>query len=773
MIIGVAILSFFFTNIYAQAANNLAIATVSNFDMDAANTILKKFNVSSFIEKASIKELQGVINSLTQLEAQAKKCIDSNTVELDKINKQLSEIFPLSEKPINQTAEQKYLTLKKKQLSTELSNCRLFVLRADDLMVTLNDQLRLRVKSQLFYASPNILKSIEQFPNDLKQLTESFDASLLLQHSGIALFNTFQGALFLIILLISIGVSLKFKSRLTAFIGKKTAETFFGHLIQIALSVFRKYLPFLLPLSILCFYITLAGLSSEQRPLLASISYVLIGYLFFNMLVRFYFYPPKPVRSLNHLPEFLSKLLIRRLHLLSILILMAYIVYLLLTIQPISETFVSSVRTFFITLIAINVISVIWLVRSLPKLYPFVFLRHLISFFLILGLVLILIAQWLGYHLIAAYLLHGIFFTAIAIFIARLFFKLVTSAIDYLNSSDHSWQIRFKRYFGLKAHEALPELLWLKILLYVFIWGGLLLGLLKIWGVAQTAFHLVFNALIHGFEIGHFRIIFLNITLGVVFFILLCAITRILCTHIVKNADIRLDKGNRESLASIVGYIGFGVAFIMGLLISGVNFSGLAFIAGALSVGIGFGLQNIVSNFISGLILLVERPVKPGDRIIVGDTEGYVRRISIRSTHIITLQKTDVIVPNSDLISKQVTNYMLYDTNFKIRIDIGLAYGSDTELAKNLLLTIAHSHPEVIHNLPGQEPTVIFKNFGDSTLNFELSCLIKDVDNKGNVISDLNFMIDKEFRENHIEIAFPQREITIKKGPISIAPELP
>jgi len=224
-----------------------------------------------------------------------------------------------------------------------------------------------------------------------------------------------------------------------------------------------------------------------------------------------------------------------------------------------------------------------------------------------------------------------------------------------------------------------------------------------------------------------------------------------------------MTRGARESIATVSGYAGIALAIIIALGVMGVDFTKLAIIAGALSVGIGFGLQNIVNNFISGLILLFERPIKTGDWIVVGDTEGYVKRISIRSTHIQTFDRADVIVPNSELISGKVTNWMLRDKRGRIRVPIGVAYGSDVTRVTELLLQVADEHPKVIKNPAlAPAPAVIFLGFGASSLDFELRCYIEDINDKLRCVSDLNYAIEALFREQQIEIPFPQRDIHLK-----------
>ena len=150
---------------------------------------------------------------------------------------------------------------------------------------------------------------------------------------------------------------------------------------------------------------------------------------------------------------------------------------------------------------------------------------------------------------------------------------------------------------------------------------------------------------------------------------------------------------------------------------------------------------------------------------MVGNTEGYIKQIRIRATQIQTFDRADVIVPNSELISGQVTNWMLHDSRGRARIPVGVAYGSDTQKVKQLLLTIANEHPDVVTDGSSPVPKVIFRGFGDSALDFELRCFIRNIDSRLDVISDLNFAIDAAFRENNIQIPFPQRDLHVKQWP--------
>jgi small-conductance mechanosensitive channel len=185
----------------------------------------------------------------------------------------------------------------------------------------------------------------------------------------------------------------------------------------------------------------------------------------------------------------------------------------------------------------------------------------------------------------------------------------------------------------------------------------------------------------------------------------------------------------------------------------------LAIIASALSVGIGFGLQTIVNNFVCGLILLFERPVKVGDIIQLGEQWATIRNIGLRATTIQTFDQSDIVVPNSDLIANQVTNWTLGNRRIRLILTVGVAYGSDVPAVLKILKECSQNHPRVLQNPP---PSIFFMAFGDSSLDFQLRVWIDDIDYMNLVRSELNQEIDRQFRERGIEIPFPQRDIHLR-----------
>ena len=281
------------------------------------------------------------------------------------------------------------------------------------------------------------------------------------------------------------------------------------------------------------------------------------------------------------------------------------------------------------------------------------------------------------------------------------------------------------------------------------------------WGLIKTIFT-------YELKLGAMRVSLNGVLLLLMMFGLVIVLEKVIRERVIMRIFEKTDfpEALEYGLARIMGYVFMVVGFYLAFQVAGIDLSSLAFIAGAVGVGIGFGLQNIINNFVSGIIIYAEHPIAIGDRIEVGGIAGKVEKISLRSTMVVTSDNITMIVPNADFISQTVTNWSYSDPKVRIRIPIGVAYGTDPQRVKKLLLEVAEEDPRTLKD---PKPSVIFRSFGASSLDFELAAWTKEMTTRPtSYISGINFAIDKKFREHDIEIPFPQRDLHIRSGDVEI-----
>jgi len=309
-----------------------------------------------------------------------------------------------------------------------------------------------------------------------------------------------------------------------------------------------------------------------------------------------------------------------------------------------------------------------------------------------------------------------------------------------------------------------PVIAWLHILILITIQS-------VVWNIYPTinqAFATINN---YGFKLGSIHISLKFIfTVAIVFYGALL-VSKAIQALLLKNVlpRYKAEKGVQLSITRLVHYAILSIGFLIMLHVLGFQLNQLTLLGGALGVGIGFGLQAIVNNFASGLILLFERPIKVGDTIQLGAEYGEVKQLGLRATIIQTFDNAEIVVPNSDLITGQVTNWTLADRRVRVRIPVGVAYGTDVSTVMGILISCGTANPMVLNS---PKPTAFFLAFGASSLDFELRVWIPEFLDKLQVLSDLNQDIDNEFALNNIEIPFPQSDLHLRSVDVHAGEQL-
>ncbi len=699
------------------------------------------------------EKVNSTLAVLADLQRNARECIRASQSELDKINQALAQSVATNANQVQQTATAD-LSGREIELNDLRAECRLFLLHSQDVLAEVDKLEERLIETEIFSRGASLGANLHNTPT-FNSLLAQTDTSLLRQKLGLP-YVSFSHFLVLS-LLVLFGVALgrygvllsgrqlnRFKKNAPAY---TLLATFSGYAYWLAFSL------------LFALFFNFYG-GSPYFPLLSQVSGYVLIYLVLLALIEAVFYPPAGAKALVGLPEPIPRELRLRLFALLSLTFIYYLCSAFVQGQNYPVAVLQLGMTLYLSLLSVSVVSLVWLAMQLPQIRRLHrSLRGLLHGFITALLLTLLLSEWFGFHYFAIFLIKNIVLTFILTCLALSLQILIVQQLHRLKKSHP-----VRHFFGVHYNRSLPELTLLQVVLLVVVWGSYLAGLLNVWVLSETYFGQLMRGLMDGFSIFNIYLVPSRILLATLLFVVLILVNRLIQAYISRRSPYYVEEGAQVATASIVGYAGFTLFLILCLIIAGVNFTGLAIIAGALSVGIGFGLQTIANNFISGLILLLDNPIRPGDRIQVGDIEGIVKRIRLRATHIYTSRHTDVFIPNSELISKSVTNFVFHDTTWSLVCPVMVEYGCDVVKVKKILLKVAEQHPEVI-NENNKKPTVFLKKFSENGLLFELWCLISDVSKKGQIESDLNSEIYEAFRENKVHIPYPQQDIHIKEWP--------
>ena len=376
-----------------------------------------------------------------------------------------------------------------------------------------------------------------------------------------------------------------------------------------------------------------------------------------------------------------------------------------------------------------------------------------ISLFIALVTLIVFGFSLFGYILLTEYIFNRFISSVLIIGVFYIIQKL-------LNVMFHQFvSLKFwMKDFRLTKKQTDKAEFWFGLLLSPIVFCLCVFVLLALWGVSVDILLTKAKKFLTGFDIGGMHISIVSILLGILFFFVSLFIVKMIKNSLLngKLSKIEMDSGVRNSLAAGIGFIGIILSCLVGITVMGGSLKGLAIMAGALSLGAGLGLQNVVNNFVSGFILLFERPIKIGDWVVINEFEGTVKQINIRSTVIETFNRANVIIPNADILSNSLINNTYKNRQARIDIFVDVGYDSDITQVKRVLLDIAQNTDNVLSN---PEPFVLFTDFANGRLNFRVSCFTLDVFNKASISNAIRESIILRFREEGINIPFPQQEV--------------
>ncbi len=709
-----------------------------------------------------ITKLEGYLKQLPEYRNWASQCLQTRDNELQDLQKSLESLGDYIK------GEAVDVSKKRKSIKSSLATseklkatCKLILLRSEESLQRITKIKQSNLAEKYVFKGPSFVKlAKENWENPGVWLSASKE--FILKNSGLDKIGPSEFFVLLALLIAAVVSGLQIRRKLRLWLDRRPpTDNRSSYLANAFTQTSIRYAPYLLPsiLAAVFFYVTTSDI--KPIPFISIVAYGLPIVSILLALIHIFLYSSLELKVIKDDQVTIARRLGHRLKTLVLIIFFGYLLFSTILAQSLPESALLLTRGIYGAIIIVNLIMVIWLVGRFNKARS----NQLFRMAIVLLLFGALVAEFYGYRNLSLYILRTVLGTLILIDIYKLLDLLTSEAIDNLESGKGSWPQKIHASMGLKPEQAMPGIIWIRIIINLLLWAGLFGSLLYIWRVPDTYVQTLISYITTGFSIGSIEILPSRILQAILVLPVLLTINAWFRKGLEQRwlKRTHMERGARESMATISGYVGASIAIIISLGIAGMDFSKLALIAGALSVGIGFGLQNIVNNFVSGLILLFERPIKTGDWIQVGTVEGYVRKISIRSTQIQTFDRSDVIVPNSDLISGTVTNWMLYDQRGRIRVPVGVAYGSDTQLVKELLLQVASEHEQVIDSpMMAPLPIVLFLGFGDSSLDFELRCHIKNIDMRRTTISEINFAIDDIFRQNGIEIPFPQRDLHVR-----------
>lgn len=718
------------------------------YDAAQVNAQLEQFAFLIASNKPAYNDLFSAIQKIAELKKQAANCVSENKAQIIKIDQLLQD--SVISKGLSEVDRAQYndLITTKNNYVQQIAQCSLISFRADELLELSTKKLASITRNTLFERSPALWLNFKW--DMFKQI--SLHPPYLLDRFLFQRLSQTQQMTLLVALLLSLGLSIGLYRVVAQLLIKFKSKSMD---LKPILPTLKYNLPLMTVLMVatgylhVCFPAKTDSLVQMHHWLMSDIFlFVVFAYTVIKIFSIIALQKPKWFS-----PQLIAKIKLRFTLIVSF-ILFGGLGTIIFSQQVIPISLLQLVGTSYLTALISLFVWFFWLFFEIKWVKCLSESSLLFSKLIIIGFLgVIILMAWSGYQIFAMFFIPRIIMT---IFIMFVFFRLsmgLKQIYRALNDEGRPLAEKLHRLLGLSSKKTLVEIWVIRIIINLALAALTTLGLMWLWGVPKYYIEKYIVAFMQGTYIFNIRIIPLRIMRGGVMFCTIIILGRWISTSVARHASAA-ERDRQVTISTLISYITFVIALLIGITIAGYNLMNLALIAGALSFGIGFGLQNLAKDFVSGIVMLVNKPVRPGDRIVVDDIEGYVKKIRLLSTQVTTAAQTDVMIPNSYLVSKSIVNYTYGNKFLRINTAIVLTGDQQVELATKLLLEIVARNPNIVQEEPNK-PKVLYElsvfNGGlVSILN--LSFVIKDVALKQQILSEVNLAAIDILKKNEIAI---------------------
>jgi potassium-dependent mechanosensitive channel len=735
------------SNKTANSSKTAKASKITNGKFEAKDAYLQLDAIKEKLAapNLSLSDSRHLNSQLRSLRAKAQLCVEKSEGRLKDINKMFTAVDVLSDQDaLKKSDEYKYLLERKNKAAKRASDCRLFLFRSQEPVEATNKRIKKLGSNILFKRSMTVWEYFKQG----SQLTfKKIDFAKTYQLSKIQVLVKAQLFIALLLAVLAVLIAFFIRSKCGKWLKKRKERA----KISVALLAIIK--SYIIPLAVFGALSGFLAIIFNKFNIYSSVelvSYCLFGYVLSLTVLSFILAPPKPASSPFIKWPPLGRSFFVRLVFLITLILIGVLFAVIFRMQPRGIILFNLVKTCFFILLSLNVIWVCWLFSKLPVLHKTktaVFIK-IVLFTL---LIVMIAAQLLGYHRLTSYLISRTFLSLVALSALWLVIRIIGKIGKFFNTGEGDAAKAIRYNLSLKSGKKLTEFMFIKLAVWLVALYMFVMYILMIWGLSVNTIADIDDATINGFTFANMQLTPLRIVIALLVFGLLLIFGRWIKSYIARHRKITAEKDVQVTMDAIISYIAFGLSFIIASAIAGVNFTGLAVVAGALSVGIGLGLQTIVNNFVSGIILLLDKNIDPGDLVVVNGVEGFVNKVSLRSTQLTTLLNEDIIVPNTEMFTSKVTNYMLHGKVIRLVCKVGVASESDIDFVKEVLLKVTKQVEEILQEKP-HVPKVLFNEFSSGVKKFSIFYVVANVKAKNQISSDLNIAIEKGLKQNNIEV---------------------